>query len=73
MIKRFCDNCGKPNAQTANQKNRILAKKVLCDEKAKIEGTMVFRFVNHSREFGGPPDLCSDCFKKLILQYLDEL
>ena len=70
MNKKLCDMCGKDaplNGQdtgTYNKDKLIIDEQLLCDEKAKIRVFLNTSFVKHSGGFGGPPDLCPDCFIK---------
>ena len=69
MDKRFCDLCDSPVTNRDNRDNITLAKEVLCDKKAKIVGKFILSFSGHSSGFGGPPDLCNKCRRKLLNKY----
>ena len=69
--KSFCDICGKPASRIQEYFRVTVADKVECDEKARIEMAVHTSFKGHSSGFGGPPDMCSDCFIQCLETVLE--
>ena len=68
MNKKVCDICGKDAAlngkdsSTYNSAEIQTGHDLICDNKARIKLYLSTAFVHHSTGYGGPPDLCPDCF-----------
>ena len=74
MKKTFCDICGNAaNDKVQSRLSLTLADSVLCDYKASIKGVFILSFENHSTGFGGPPDLCNNCYNTMITKYKNSM
>jgi len=74
MNKKFCDICEAPAPdQRKNNKHIVLERNVLCDQTARIVGNFGLSFTHHTSGYGGPPDVCDECFNILINQYKNEI
>ena len=72
MNRKICDMCGGDaplngtDSSTYNSEGLIMDDKLICDKSAKIRIHVGTCFVEHSTGYGGPPDLCPDCFVKCV-------
>lgn len=70
MKKYFCDLCeSELGRDFSDHRAEIeLDEKVLIDKSARVTARIAFSFVKHSSGYGGPPDLCKGCRKRIIMQ-----
>ena len=66
MKKIFCDLCGNEVMNNSDKMTYVCDQPVLSDKKAKIQVRLTTGFVTHSSGFGGPPDLCLNCFRNIV-------
>jgi len=65
MKKTFCGICDAP-AMSSKKLEYTLDTTLTCDDTAKARIGVYTNLVNHSRGFGGSPDLCYECMLNLI-------
>ncbi len=66
MNKTFCDMC-ESNAVAGGTKIKIFKDiKVKCQKGAQIKMRVTTSFAKHPTGYAGPPDLCADCYIKLL-------
>ena len=74
MKKYFCDLCNcEPIISNTGYLENLSNRPVLCDKTAKIKTQINFKFEHHSGDSWDPPDLCNDCARNLLYDFLEEL